>query len=499
MIQTHKMIKTKEKNACRILLALMVFIILVVCTNAMPVPHGVDGYIHELDDVTPAGRINFSIYNVDTNEYIQSLSRGNGYYSVALNGENGDRIVIRTWTPYHQTEKNLTLQGVMHHVDLIINTSAPEMPLEVKSTPITAAEVSVQYRYQIIASDPNEDVIYYSLLISPEKMTITSNGLIEWVPKNKETGLNHVVVDISDGRSHTLHAFDINVSEKKSTKLLNNLESTDALQRGQNKIQTLLGTQNEGVIKELSARPAQTKPFDKTVYKYLEITKPQRIMVKVEFSWLNQNNASKEDITLSQYKENSWQIIPVSIASEDKTFVYYQANVPSSGYFAVSLKSSIEPDRTVITGPKEPHIIAGTIFQNKNSRQVAAGTPIKITNNRTGEVTEEKTGLPGNSGAFYALIHGNNGDKIELEVKKGFNREKKTILLDGDMKNINLLSTNNGLFSITGLASAPMANITLSHITILIIIFLLVGSVFTITKRKKSKPKATSEIYKILR
>jgi hypothetical protein len=47
----------------------------------------------------------------------------------------------------------------------------------------TSATAGAQYRYQVVASDPDVgDVLTYSLEISPAGMTISSSGLITWTP-----------------------------------------------------------------------------------------------------------------------------------------------------------------------------------------------------------------------------------------------------------------------------------------------------------------------------
>ena len=84
-------------------------------------------------------------------------------------------------------------------------------PIIISEPIITATEGNL-YLYQVEASDPDEDTLFYSLSLYPEGMSISSeNGLISWLPINNQVGIHHVVVDISDGRKSVSQSFGIEV------------------------------------------------------------------------------------------------------------------------------------------------------------------------------------------------------------------------------------------------------------------------------------------------
>ena len=157
------MIKMRE-NKHIIIIVILIWALLSLNANAIPVPHGIDGHVYDLDGITPAANIGFSINDTTTGEFIQGKTRANGKYSVALNGSNGNIIVIKVWNKYNSNNKTITLQGVMHNVDLLLNMTIPNLPPEIISEPIKTAYASEWYFYQVNATDPNDDesIKYYS-------------------------------------------------------------------------------------------------------------------------------------------------------------------------------------------------------------------------------------------------------------------------------------------------------------------------------------------------
>lgn len=84
----------------------------------------------------------------------------------------------------------------------------------ITSTPITTATVGVLYTYDVNATDPNEDILTYSLITKPSGMTINSiTGLIGWTPTSIQIGSNLVTVNVSDEALDVIQSFTIVVSE----------------------------------------------------------------------------------------------------------------------------------------------------------------------------------------------------------------------------------------------------------------------------------------------
>jgi len=73
----------------------------------------------------------------------------------------------------------------------------PNNPPEIISSAITSGKVGVAYNYGVEATDPEEDVLTYSLTENPLGMSIVSTtGIISWTPT--DAGLFGVGVKVSD-------------------------------------------------------------------------------------------------------------------------------------------------------------------------------------------------------------------------------------------------------------------------------------------------------------
>ena len=82
----------------------------------------------------------------------------------------------------------------------------------ITSTPITLAEVDKLYTYEVEATDPDGDILTYSLAVKPSGMTINSaTGLIKWTPTAK--GDYDIVVKVYDGALDVTQSFTIVVSK----------------------------------------------------------------------------------------------------------------------------------------------------------------------------------------------------------------------------------------------------------------------------------------------
>ena len=193
---------------------LILGLILVSVGLALPVPHGIDGKIYELDGITevPAGT-QFSVLNMNNGLAVFGTTGhvGTGGFSASLKGEDGDTIVVKAWNLYNEVELTLALAGVLHNVNLYLNMTYPAMPPNITSAPGTEATQGVPYSYQVTAVDGNNDNLDYGLAIWPEGMSINSGtGLITWTPQNEDVGVNFVSVYVNDGTYTVYQNFSIN-------------------------------------------------------------------------------------------------------------------------------------------------------------------------------------------------------------------------------------------------------------------------------------------------
>jgi len=82
------------------------------------------------------------------------------------------------------------------------------------STSPSTAKVEYLYTYDVNANDLEDDFLTYSLLTSPEGMTIdSSTGIITWTPTEEQIGGNEVTVKVNDKWRWDAQAFLVTVSE----------------------------------------------------------------------------------------------------------------------------------------------------------------------------------------------------------------------------------------------------------------------------------------------
>lgn len=207
--------KQKIKNL--ILLGILILLINAINSLALPVPRGVDGIIYDLEGNQISGAF-FSVNDTVTGQFTQGItgSYGSpGRYSVSINGEDSDLIIIRAWNQYHNTSMQVLLEGVMHKINLYLNTTMPNNAPEIISTPVTQAIANYNYTYDVDAYDPDLDTLSYSLLLYPVGMTINeTSGLIEWVPTIAQAGNHTVIVMVTDGKLNDIQEYIVNVDYK---------------------------------------------------------------------------------------------------------------------------------------------------------------------------------------------------------------------------------------------------------------------------------------------
>jgi len=91
----------------------------------------------------------------------------------------------------------------------VIGATANAAP-SITSTPGQLVQLNTQYEYQVIATDPEADVLSYQLTTAPLGMSIDATGAIIWTPT--ETGFYNVVVKVEDSLGgYATQSFEIAV------------------------------------------------------------------------------------------------------------------------------------------------------------------------------------------------------------------------------------------------------------------------------------------------
>ncbi|WNO11572.1 putative Ig domain-containing protein [Teredinibacter sp. KSP-S5-2] len=94
----------------------------------------------------------------------------------------------------------------------------PNLAPTISSTPLNTVQIDTQYQYQVEASDPESDSLTYALAVSPQGMSISATGLVQWLPGIADVGIANVVVRVTDSASNYVEqSFGIAVTEQPNT------------------------------------------------------------------------------------------------------------------------------------------------------------------------------------------------------------------------------------------------------------------------------------------
>jgi len=105
------------------------------------------------------------------------------------------------------TEKGVTKTDKMIVTVVLVVNHFPT----ITSIPGDTAIVGVEYIYEVKATDPDGDVLTYSLINKPEGMTIDF-ATISWIPTEEQIGVGNFTVKVSDGQLSDTQSFGIIVS-----------------------------------------------------------------------------------------------------------------------------------------------------------------------------------------------------------------------------------------------------------------------------------------------
>jgi len=167
-------------------------------------PKLIDILSYFTDDFDNRAQLNLSIVSATNQSFMRIGIAGNQYLSADATAGPGNwtgvsSVIARcTDTQGHFTDSNEFKVIVYNKNDLPI----------IISTPPTSGCVGIEYLYQVVAVDGDNDSITYSLLKNPVNMTINStSGLVKWSPP--AGGPVEVIIQVSDGQESTTQRYII--------------------------------------------------------------------------------------------------------------------------------------------------------------------------------------------------------------------------------------------------------------------------------------------------
>jgi len=206
-----------------------VLIIASALAAEFPVPHSINGFIYSSDTGEMVAKDTpFSINNTNNGFFVQGTTgrkpHPSGRYSAAVNGNDGDVIVIRTWNSAYSGERTIVLNGTMSNINLYLKTEITNIAPVITSMPVTNAMPNQLYTYDVEAYDENGDTLSYSLNIAPEGMSINPvSGLITWTPSASQAGNHSVEISVSDGKNETIQSYILFVEKVNSAPVVTSM------------------------------------------------------------------------------------------------------------------------------------------------------------------------------------------------------------------------------------------------------------------------------------
>ena len=144
-----------------------------------------------------------------------SASTGDSQYISYLGGNDRDElhsihsIDNQIWAAGLSFSSDLAGEQTGSHLLITHHDQSNRAPI-IDSLAITQALVTVAYRYQVLASDPDNDPLSYSLITAPEGMLVDEQGLMTWA--RPELGDHDITINVSDNRdAHTQQSYSLSV------------------------------------------------------------------------------------------------------------------------------------------------------------------------------------------------------------------------------------------------------------------------------------------------
>ncbi|WP_159931097.1 Ig-like domain-containing protein [Oceanicoccus sp. KOV_DT_Chl] len=99
---------------------------------------------------------------------------------------------------------------------LIVSPRPNNAPV-ITSTPVLSGIEGQAYQYQIEVSDAEGDALVYNVVLAPENMSVSSNGLVQWSPAVGSTGSYDIILQVSDGQIVVEQTYTLAISPKPNT------------------------------------------------------------------------------------------------------------------------------------------------------------------------------------------------------------------------------------------------------------------------------------------
>ena len=163
------------------------------------------------------------------------------YLTAAPAGMSIDRTTgVVTWEPTaaqvgRQSATVLVLDGhggrVTQSFDVSVSLFIDNQPPKIGTLPPTSATAGELYRYQAAATDPDNDALFFDLVVKPAGMAVDPRtGLVFWQPGSDQVGKPDVILRVQDPRGGVdLQAFQVTVDRANTAPVITGAPSNSAV------------------------------------------------------------------------------------------------------------------------------------------------------------------------------------------------------------------------------------------------------------------------------
>jgi hypothetical protein len=111
--------------------------------------------------------------------------------------------------------------GAYVKFDWIFNGAVTNKPPVITSSPVMVVDENKPYKYDVNATDPENDALTYSLAQSAGTMAIDfATGLITWFPGHSDAGIYPIKVAVSDGVNTSIQIYNLTVRNVQDAPIL---------------------------------------------------------------------------------------------------------------------------------------------------------------------------------------------------------------------------------------------------------------------------------------
>ncbi|RBW51404.1 putative Ig domain-containing protein [Marinobacter sp. F3R11] len=136
--------------------------------------------------------------------------------------------------------------GLYDQVDYVLNVINANRAPEIISTPSLTVSVGQSFEYQVVATDDSGADLEYRLIEGPSGLSMSSGGLITWMPEASDVGANRITIQVvdQDGASD-IQDFSLQVTTGNQSPVIESIPST-ATRAGQPYYYTVSATDADG-------------------------------------------------------------------------------------------------------------------------------------------------------------------------------------------------------------------------------------------------------------